>query len=516
MLANANELPPDHRITCDLCIAGAGAAGISLALQWIDRGLDVCLLEGGGTRFDADSQDLYRGKVEPPLDAPYLHSSRLRFLGGTTNHWLGFCRPLDEIDFAHRPWIPHSGWPIARADLDPYYPRACELCEVPGDFGPPVPLHDAPDCGASVVPLFYGPPTRFGEAYRKALKTASNIRLVLHANVLRLALDSTGHRVGHLEVARDDGQRFQVAARAFVLALGGVENSRLLLLSDDVHPRGVGNGRDQVGRYFMDHPVYSIGTVTSGVKDSPLTQPLERSKREVQTCRLDDRVQEAHRLANCSLGLDVLRHEEDVRADALHDADLEAAAAFFETHCRDAFLAAHGPDRVAEDRAFFTRQRRLARPKGLKVNYFDIRPEPVPHPDSRITLGEATDRFGLRRAVLDWRLADEDAHTLRHSARLLALELGRSGLGRLRLDSLGPLTASYRPGFHHIGGTRMSASPDTGVVDRDAKVFGVDNLFLAGSSIFPTAGYANPTLTLVALALRLAEHLDKRLRAGLE
>ncbi len=497
MLIDTNELPAGTVIRADLCIAGAGAAGISLARQLSGGMASVCLLEGGGVEFDPKSQNLYHGMAAAPMHAAYLYTSRLRYLGGTTNHWLGACRPLDEIDLAPRPWVPDSGWPITFQELQPFYRGAAELCEVAADFAPGIPLVEDGSSPIRIVPFHIGPPTRFGQSYRKELIAARNLSLYLHANVLRVVLRENGVSVKHLEVARDDGERLRVEARFYVLALGGIENSRLLLVSDNVNPKGVGNDRDLVGRYFMDHPVFPVATVATSRPDTVLTQSLNRSTKEWHTYRLSDEKQGRLGLLNCGLGVDVVGRVDDPRQDQLVGGTYRAAAQFLEQHAvfeHSAFLE------QLEDRA-------KTASDGLFLRQFEIRPEQAPNPDSRITLANSTDAFGLRQATVIWRLSELDWKTLSESARVLGEELGKYGLGRLRLASPGPLEQSCVPGFHHMGGTRMHDDPARGVVDHQAKVHGIANLFIAGSSVFPTSGYANPTLTLVALALRLAEHL---------
>lgn len=501
MRIDASEIAADSVVEADVCIAGAGAAGITLARELSRGPHSVCLLEGGGLQRDTDSQDLYRGQAVAPLADVYLHGSRLRYLGGTTNHWLGFCRPLDKIDLAPRPWVPHSGWPFSRETLDPFYRRAAEVCQVEDNFPPRRPLTATPPPGSTGndptvgATYFQANPVRFGKAYRKDLEEAANLRLLLHANLVHIQLDESGRRVDHLVVAaspeRRPEHRFRVRARAFVLALGGIENPRLLLLSKDRHRTGVGNANDLVGRFFMDHPVYSVASVcvrgetffSKMPDDVPSPYPAFVLTEEEQRRR---------RILNCSLSFGLVPEVEDIRHQLLTQGAWEALEPYLTQNSWKP-----SADSGDEQPLYFTR--------------FDIRPESRPDPENRVTLSDERDALSLPRARLRWLLGDLEVATVRQSFEAVAREAGAAGLGRFRLEPDILLEQGYSPGFHHMGTTRMHDDPLQGVVDRDARVHGVQNLFVAGSSVFPTVGYANPTFTIVALALRLADHLTERL-----
>ena len=258
----------DQPITCDLCIAGAGAAGISIALELAGRGERVVLLESGGLDFDDATQGLYVGRN---IGHPYFDLSviRLRFFGGSTNHWAGMCAPLEPIDFEKREWVPYSGWPITAADLEPYYLRAHSLLDLgPYDYdiakiAPPgieFP-HFHPDRIRPKMWRYSTPPTHFGIVYREPLAQAGNIDVLLHANLVEIETDDTAARVSAFRISTLDGKIARVQAKAYVLALGGLENPRLLLSSDRVMAGGLGNQHDLVGHFFMEHIRIVAGTV---------------------------------------------------------------------------------------------------------------------------------------------------------------------------------------------------------------------------------------------------------------
>ena len=486
MRIDAHEITPGTTLEADVCIAGAGAAGITLARELCRQRRSVCLLEGGGTKRDPASQDLYRGTCELPLSEDYLHDSRLRFLGGTTNHWLGFCRPLDPIDFEERPWVEHSGWPFDFETLAPFYRRAATVCQVDSRFAPPQPLTED-STGPVRMVYFQTHPLRFGEEYRRELRRTPNLQLLLGANLLHLRLDETGSRLESVEVASAPDRRFQVQAKAYVLALGGLENPRQLLLSNDRQPSGIGNDHYLVGRFFMDHPVYPLGKVCA-LGDGPFTRMPSDASSPHRVFRLSDEEQATRRLLNASLSFSLVPEVEDTRHQLLAEGAWQALEAHLDER--------GGPPAAGEDRL-----------SPLHYQRFDIRPEPQPDPQSRVTLGEGRDLFGRPKPHLDWRIGELEVATVRQSFEALAREAGAAGFGRFRLDPDVFLDAAHSPGFHHMGTTRMHADPRRGVVDPNARVHGVSNLYIAGSSVFPTAGYANPTFTLVALALRLADHL---------
>ncbi len=490
-------MPDGAVVETDLCVAGAGAAGISIALEFLRSGHSVALLEAGGFDRDPSSQALYKGHIEPPLANLYLEASRLRYFGGTTNHWLGTCRPLDEIDFEARDWVPHSGWPISRATLDPYYRRALSVGRIETELDPSAPLV-ADETSRIRTVSFHVKPLRFGIEYRAVLVESPDIDLHLHANVVEVALAGNGRSVDHLEVASSAGKRFEVRAKHFVLALGGIENARLLLVSDNIHRRGVGNDHDQVGRYFMDHPVFPVASVCTHRADGPLTDSHRGENPALFQCyRVSDAEQAASAMSNCWFGFDLVPQVEDTREQLLSGRAWKAIERFLEPEENAGPVPRIADWAEGSSELFFRR--------------IDIRPEQIPNPESRITLADTVDRFGKRRAHLAWRLTEDDFRTARRAVELLGEELGRFGLGRARLEPGIRLEDSYSPGFHHMGSTRMQADPKRGVVDRDCRVHGVENLHVAGSSVFCTSGYANPTLTLIALALRLADRLKTKL-----
>ncbi len=489
MLLDARTVPRNRPVETDVCVIGAGAAGLTLARELAGAPFRVALLESGGFDPDPATQALYRGLVH---GRGYftLDGCRSRQFGGSTNCWQGLCRPLDPIDFEARSWVPHSGWPFRAETLAPFYARAQEVLRLE-DFAydaarwaapghPPLPF--ASDAIESRV--FQVAPTRMGELYRDEITRAENVDTWLFANVVEIEADAEARTVPSVRVATLDGNAFPVKARVFVLATGGIENARLLLASNRVQKAGLGNGSDLVGRYFMEHPHLVAGAFLRSGSEVSLSFYRARNVGRVK-------------LAGYLTGSDALQREERLLGFSSFLAQEAPLPGFEQALGR----VVHEGDVAGGEPA----------PRAV---FFMNEIEQAPNPSSRVRLGEERDALGMPRVRLEWRLSGIDKQSIRRAHVILARELGRAGLGRLQL-MLSEDEYDWPPelggGRHHMGTTRMHADPEQGVVDAQGRVHGIANLYVAGSSVFPTGGAANPTLTLVALALRLADHLKERM-----
>ena len=527
VLSDARELAGDQQVEADVCIVGAGPAGISIARELIGNGARVWLLDSGGKDVERRAQRLNRGQsVGYPIHRP--HQSRVRAFGGTSRHWVApgdetwAARPLDPIDFEVRPGIRHSGWPFDRAHLDPYYAHAQALCRLgPFDYDagrwadptrtPPLPLPP----GEVETTLFQHGTAGF-EGYFEELVRAPNVTLLLHASVVDLATGEDPGRVDRVEVRRDDGSRCFVRARLVVLAAGGIENPRLLLLSRRVHRRGLGNDRDLVGRFFAERLSARTGYVVPATPELVgraglyAVHAAAPGVRVQGALRVRDAAQRERQLLNCAFFL--LTRNLSMTAEAVRSVATLAKArrrrplpAGTLGHLRNIATG-------LGDLGVFARDR-LRRPDQARtILALRVQAEQAPNPDSRVTLGTRRDRFGQPVARVDWRPAASDRASIRASQEVVDVALRAAGLGHVELmlgDEDPP--ALLEGNFHHLGTTRMHPDPANGVVDADCRVHGVRNLYVAGSSVFPTYGCSNPTLTVVALALRLADHLKKQL-----
>tara|TARA_R110002110_G_scaffold239506_5_gene455467 strand:- start:3066 stop:4661 length:1596 start_codon:yes stop_codon:yes gene_type:complete len=507
-------------IETDLAIIGAGAAGITIARELAGSGISVALIESGGFDFDAATQDLYEGE-SVGVDYP-LTSSRLRYFGGSTNHWGGWCRPLEPIDFEKRDWVPYSGWPVTREELNPFYDRARDICQIKsGAFddpaawqagGTPMPL-----AGSEVETRFflYSPPTRFGQVYRSAIKQAKNITCYLNSNVMEIVPAANGTQVAHLDVGTLSGVRFTIKPKSCVLACGGIENARMLLVSNSVMKTGLGNENDVVGRFFMEHP--HVGSPASFVvtdKDFVASWYRTYTKMRTQAGTV--------MIRGCLMfSPDYLRRTESLgtvitfapASPVMAEPEAPVAGASDEEKAKAAKAAARD--------AGLRNVLQLARSTNSRATPSDeigwrfgvgCATEQAPDPASRITLSDQKDALGLPRTRLDWHLKKSDADNLRGNLMAVARAFGGWGEGRVQLlfPERDAWTEAEGWGNHHLGTTRMGSDPKLSVADGDCRVHGMSNLFIAGSSLYPTGATVNPTLTIVALAVRLSDHLKRR------
>jgi choline dehydrogenase-like flavoprotein len=506
----------------DLCIIGAGAAGISIAHALIGSKLNICLLESGGFQYESETQALYEGAstgtagVDP-------NGCRLRFFGGTTNHWRGYCAPLGEIDFKKRDWVENSGWPINKKDLISYYERACKICEI-GSYAY---FQDLQVNSASPPELLrnkltldnwqFSPPTRFGTKYRKDLEQAKNISIYLHSNVTRIDANQDASSIKKVTIQTLNGKSGNIHADMFVLACGGLENARLLLLSDNIEPSGLGNKHDNVGRYFNMHVEHEAVAHIISRNGQALKQYFEQFQYQSQAMmtilRTADTIQQKDKILNCGFTL--------YRPKELETGYSQAKSLLVEIYDKQTFPDDMGAkiwsvlsDLDGLSAALYTKLAYGKTARHIPALY--LRAETVPNSDSRVTLDKTFDTLGLRKLKVNWKLTDFDKQSMRQSVIRVAEELGRLNLGRVQLDKHffnpeGIWPERVWGGCHHMGTTRMSDDVTEGVVNRDCRVHSLNNLYIAGSSVFPTGGFATPTLTIVALALRLADHLKHKL-----
>lgn len=486
MFVDLNALDDGATIRADVGIIGAGAAGIALALELMGDGLDVALIESGGLDYDADTQALYDGDVTGLVYFP-LDSARLRYFGGTTNHWGGQSVPLQPIDFTARDWVPASGWPIGYDEYARYLPRAEPLCRLTTAAAgsevwvPTPPMPEFPLEGTDFRPVllrFPRPAFSFGPVHQRTLDRAARVRTYLHANATGFETDAGRRRIEGVPLASLDGRRATLVADTYVLATGGIENCRLLLAS------GLGNANDQVGRYVMEHPNYDTGLVQM-VPTRFLGRP------------------NPYRAA---IGTQIVRFDAQLAPEAQAEAGILNHSVYLVP------LDAEPEGRVG--RLWDRLSDRVMGPEEWRYT-LRVRLEHAPNPDSRITLTDETDALGMPRVALDFRFGPLETRTVAHVCDAFAQALGAADLGRMQVDfdPASDWQADVGWQYHHCGGTRMSADPGDGVVDTNCKVHGMDNLYVAGSSIFPTAGHANPTMNLLAFAIRLADHIKSGDRA---
>ena len=533
MFTDARSIAAGSTLQADICIVGAGVAGITLAREFIGRPERVVLLEGGGLEFTKSLRDLPTVLRRHTLGEqaltngrnagqPYypLRFTRVRAFGGSSRAWHDHrgvhARPLDAIDFETRDGLPEHGWPICREELDPYYERAQRLFalgpfaydtktwEAQG-YGAPLPLD--PKLVTSVI-FQFGKRSRF-DRYEDEFARAENVNLVLHATAVHLA--DKGRRVVRIDCATMSGRRFNVQARTFIVAAGAIETARLLLVSTDSQPAGIGNSRDLVGHSFMEHPDAGVGFL---IPDPQLDrnafrlyehQSIGKDVMVEAMFRLSDSVLRSERLLNAVLRLRRTYHSG--MAAAVQSAQVVRRSVHYGVAtpglARHALRSILGAPQILRHYATW----RSGHPPD--VFGIDVMAEQEPTASSRVRLARRRDRLGVPMTVLDWRLTTLDWDSIRRTVEIFGNAVRAAGVGTV-ISSLGKNPPAVFGNWHHLGTTRMHHDPAHGVVDENCRVHEMANLYIAGGSVFPTGGYANPSLTIAALSLRLADHLRSR------
>ncbi len=565
---NLAAFEPGTVFDADLVIAGGGPAGLMIAREFFGTSIRVLVLESGLLDETPDHAALAEVESigEPRTEAqkhkriafhgasstiwsnecqPY--GVRCRALGGSSHAWAGKSAAFDPIDFRARPWIQNSGWPIEHSSLQPFLNRAIQAMNL---------SLEQPDVQVSTEDLrsFYWQFSRsrldhldvmrFGREF--VTFTASNIRVLLNATATQIGLTNDGTRFEFVDVATLEGAKSRVNAKLAVIAASGIENSRLLLASNTVHAAGIGNLHDRVGRYLMDHPGAKVGQFGPEAIAPLMKRFGFRGVRNggamhmfMHGLALTPAVQEREELPNAAIYFMGERSPDDPW-DALKR-----------------LLQRKSPRPFQDSLALIRRADLIVKGAGLKVLASDLTPAPLkdlivntairyrpnmvaeeflsgglphkltgfsidaiteqrPNPDSRVTLSHNTDRHGVPLAKVDWRIDGRDRHGLVRIAQLAHGILPQIGLPQPLLE---PWVAEDRAEdsviidmAHTLGTTRMSSDPKVGVVDSQCQVHGVHGLYIAGGSIFPTSGHANPTLMILALAIRLADTIKLTLQ----
>ena len=556
MFIDARNLEPETILEADVCIVGAGPAGITLAQELMGSSLKVCLLESGGIDACGSAQALNQsmeavGDQIPPCPTGYPAGDglRLRRFGGTSHKWLRDNLPevryvpLEEIDFEPRDWVSGSGWPIRRSDLDPFYERAQKICQIgPYAYEPEQweteDLHQFASDQLDTRMFQLGVNKPFTQDAYEVLQKAPNVTTYLYASVYELALDQTTHKIHRAKVLTLDGQPLWMQARHFILACGALENARILLMSNQVQPKGLGNQHDLVGRYLMDHQVVRLGHLSLApgktIRDMDFYGIRRLGHFELQGKPiLSRKTMEQEKLLNMA----ILFSPRPARAK------FNPLRMLFPQGKR--YVSQAISSGIQLSRSLKHRQLSSKTLKYLKevfsglddIIYFQVRKfspfeiggkwpqdpdsgkkygafavygftEQPPDFHNRVVLGSEQDRFGYPKLQVHWQWTEETRHSIVRAQTIFAEELVKAGIGtlKLELDKGDPQLA--KSSVHHpMGTTRMHEQPDQGVVDANCQVHGIHNLFIAGSSVFPTGGFANSTFTIIALSIRLADHI---------
>ena len=509
---DARNIESKTKFDFDLCIVGAGAAGITIAREFANKNIRVCVLESGGLHSDPAVDSL--SEIDDVGRLPGKEAlKRLRYFGGTTNIWGGHCTPLEPDDFKRQDWIAYSGWPYDYNELHPYYIRAHDVLGL-GEFSY-VPETIGSDLGfktfpfdktilATTVSRYHQ--VRFGIKYGDELDRAKNIKVILYSDVseIRLANSAANNAVNVL-VKSLAGNQFYVGAKYFVIACGGIENARLLLMSNRQRSSGIGNHSDLVGRFFQEHLWYSSGYIAPATSAPTLAFYLQEWPYGDIAVRAhlavpNEKVRE----------LQIPKFRSELALESVSPTFKLAKKIKNNVSVGDVLTLMSDPVGLG---TLLRCKASIAPTAYVLKNHV----EQTPNPDSRVTLSAKRDDLDRPQPQLTWKLSALDQAGLIRAQRLIAHEIGRSGFGRMRIemreDGNDFLEKATGTG-HHMGTTRMDDDPARGVADGNAKVHHTSNLYVAGSSLFPRCGWSNPTLTIVATSIRLADHLKMRFRAG--
>ena len=525
MIDDFNNFGDGATVMADICIIGAGAAGIAIAREFLGTRFKILILEGGGFALEENSQQLFESEVVG-LPHASIHDGRARVFGGTTTLWGGQALRFDDLDLKARSWVPFSGWPISRAALDPYYVRAERIL----NLGARIPYLDLCASFGIVPPAFdpnivtvecsrWSPKPNFGKAYRDDLKNALNVSVLLHANVTSIVTNKSAESVENVEFSTLSGKKGIAKAHSYVICCGGIETARILLASNRIEPNGVGNHYDLVGRYFQEHIHLNYGNLHA--KNRPYLQDLFESffvggLKYAPLVTLTERAQVEKQLLSIH-GIVVF--------EIPPDSGIAAMKQLFRTMVGRTFSNASemrqligkslaNPDELMRLAYRLHLKKRAATPKQGPI-LFGAQCEMAPNPASRVMLSEARDHLGMPQVKLDWRLGELERRTLSEFVRCLAKEFERLGLGSFELEQIefldDPLAwvEKAHDSAHHMGTARMHENPQFGVVDSECQVHGVSNLYIGSSAVFPTSARSNPTLTILALSVRIADRLKE-------
>lgn len=505
MIFDLNSFNKSDKYNYDAIIIGSGAAGISLGLNLAKRRLRTLILEGGELDYTDWSQDHYYGTVTA-RDLPYgLKDSRQRYFGGSTNCWAGGCGRLDAIDFLERDWIEKSGWPIDIEQMERWYGEAEKFLNISSENS----FDDLGELlGFETKGLTYTEKVNFAEHYFQKIYDSKFLDLIFDANFKRFNLDDNGNSVTNVEVVSKSGVSKKFASKIYTLAAGGIETTKILLNSKKYRRVEIGNSSSTLGKFFCDHPIAPVASLidSSGFMDDykyNIWKYFERTDPNVRIpfFKLTDELQITHKLLNGAVQF----YEQELELDP----ELEAA-----WKIRNSILNGNFTNISIEEimsvtsslqkviRAYRQRRKR----EGRIALRFQIEQEP--RSTNQIALIDETDSSGLNKVNLHWDFGDSERRTIEYLVAATTKALHPFGVTLMidkQLINSNDLPFDLRGGQHHCGTTRMSKSASSGVVDRNLKVWDMKNLYICSSSVFPTNGWVNPTLTIIALAQRLGK-----------
>jgi hypothetical protein len=467
-------------VKTNICIIGAGAAGISIFQKLTNKKINCVICEGGNLEFEEKSQEIYNGKIIGD-DYLSLEVSRLRYLGGSTNHWAGWCRPFEEIDYdnSYLDLGKHAKWPFEKKVLDFYLNDACKVLGIKNIFNTAQERErgrqNATERDVSSI-NFNRSDVRMGIKYYDELKNSFTSSLFLNSNLVEIEYENK--IINSALFKSYNGNLLKVNAKTFIFAMGGIENSRFLLYFREKYNNFL-NIDLPIGKYYMDHPSFYIGQMLTNKKDL-----------NTSFFSINSKIQKKEKILNLAFWLSSNR-DPKIKERLIKELKYIAPNLVKKNFTN---ILSGNSDVIAvniwANSAQFPRQ----------TNYIELSKN-------------EKDKFGIPKVILNWKISDLEKKTYKKSINIFNNYVLENDLGRIKLedwiiDQKFFSTPSSKIGNHHMGGTRMSDSEQYGVVDKNLKVFGLKNLYVASSSVFPTSGHQNPTLSIIQLSLRLADYLE--------
>jgi choline dehydrogenase-like flavoprotein len=513
MFKDLKDFSSNSILEYDICVVGSGPAGISVAKQLLDTDHRIAILESGGLDPEAEYQELNEGKNSGSSFLS-LDSSRLRCFGGAGKLWAGHCAPFKSTEFNKKPFIPLSGWPISFSDLKTYYKQAAKMLGISYEK-----FYDKSFLGNTFTEKSFKEFNRdnsfisanvlqysnvnnrdLAEKYRMDFEFSINTDVIFHSTVTQLNLTNNAKGVDSVSIADLNANKAIIKAKIFVLACGALENPRILLMSDKIYKKGIGNSNGFVGSCFMSHP--GVGGIAQVHKTSS------------EECISYDKKNNSYGVffeisSNERSKQEILRHSFGLTPyKDLLDRHTYTSGKFFS----EGIKLFKNFNLISSIKKFVCEIKDLREQEYSPKNWsLGVGIEQPPRLSNNLKLHTTKDDLGMPKINMHWdNIGKIEKDTIVKSVKIMARELGLLGTGKIKFTNALLSGESYKiddPINHHIGTTRMSDSSKTGVVDKNCKVFGISNLYIAGSSVFSTSSIVNPTYTIVALSLRLGKYI---------
>lgn len=513
MIIDFNDASTPLSLDADICVIGSGAASLAILTKLYNTSYKVVVLEAGGEQITSQNQEPYQ-VITPFNSFDGANNGRFRVFGGSTTRWGGQSLPLDRIDFTRREWLPNTGWPIHYDSVYKYYRNVDHFLNLdPADYDKDIfaLLKEKPLKNVEELQFRFSkwsPLPNLREQYRKEIEKSANITLIKNGNVTNLILTSDHTAIDSVVYKNFSQKSGIIKSKRFVLACGGIENARILLASNTQLPGGVGNDNDLVGRFLQDHPRAEVGSLVSGKKQQSYLNYFYMGRTRIMPrFFFSDDFQKKHKILNSSAFVEFYTKDDDVFTIAKEIYRKQIRGQLSVKEFKLALkLVKNLPELLLIAKHYYINRKVYTPNARARLN---IMTESQALWENTISLSSEVDALGMPRAVVKWKLDDKVRHTFLTATEMISNYLNMAGIGKIEIDNWlhsESWQAHIRDSKHHIGTTRMASTPKEGVVDENCKVFGIRNLYIAGSSVFPTSGQSNPTTTLIALAFRLGDH----------